>query len=102
MQDEVQGEGVVGEFPVLVAGGDPFVYQSCTTCSEGGGSMEGTLEFVVGTLTENRLQGLRAASWEQAHRRGDRDGEDAGEGAGAETLKICVAPFFFSRPAFLY
>lgn len=52
VRDEVRGEGVIGEFPILTSGGPEFVYQSCTQESEVGCTMGGEFEFVPGTLQQ--------------------------------------------------
>lgn len=49
VESEVQGEGVVGQYPILVHGGPEFAYQSCTHQREPEGSMEGEFTFVEGT-----------------------------------------------------
>jgi len=46
---EVKGEAVIGEYPLLRAGGEPFVYQSCTGCDTPG-TMEGGFMFVEGSI----------------------------------------------------
>jgi uncharacterized protein affecting Mg2+/Co2+ transport len=46
----VAGEGVVGQYPQLEAGGPEYVYQSCTHQAEQSGFMEGGFVFVEGTL----------------------------------------------------
>lgn len=48
--NEVEGEGVVGQYPLLEAGGPEFVYQSCTHQAERLGFMEGGFAFVEGTI----------------------------------------------------
>ena len=50
LASEVSGEGVVGEFPLLEAGGAEFDYQSCTHQAERLGFMEGRFRFVEGSL----------------------------------------------------
>ena len=35
---------------IFCAGGESFVYQSCVSCSQMGGFMEGTFTFIEGTL----------------------------------------------------
>jgi uncharacterized protein affecting Mg2+/Co2+ transport len=52
-QNEVRGEGVIGDFPILEAGAAPFVYQSQTLLPHGrgrGGRMYGDFTFVRGTF----------------------------------------------------
>ncbi|KAL3142400.1 hypothetical protein ABBQ38_002735 [Trebouxia sp. C0009 RCD-2024] len=46
---EVTGAGVLGKFPILVPGGTPFVYQSCTQSQQCRSSMGGFFTFVEGT-----------------------------------------------------
>ncbi|KAK9815203.1 hypothetical protein WJX73_010899 [Symbiochloris irregularis] len=48
--DEVRGEGVIGDFPLLTAGGEEYVYQSCTQSADDDGAMDGSFYFVPGTL----------------------------------------------------
>lgn len=54
-KDEVRGEAVIGEYPLLIAAKNevesppPFVYQSCTEC-EVPGTMEGGFTFVEGSI----------------------------------------------------
>ena len=48
--EEVRGDAVVGAYPILVAGGPPFVYQSCTKMANTPGRMEGSFTFVEGTI----------------------------------------------------
>jgi len=38
---------VIGAFPCLVAGTEPFVYESCTTVGTDDAWMEGTFEFTT-------------------------------------------------------
>mmetsp|Transcript_12374 Transcript_12374/g.37252 ORF Transcript_12374/g.37252 Transcript_12374/m.37252 type:complete len:473 (+) Transcript_12374:86-1504(+) len=47
--DYVSGEGVVGQFPLLKAGGGDFSYSSCTNQTEPEGYMEGTFKFSHGS-----------------------------------------------------
>lgn len=44
-RSSVNGAGVIGKFPDLVAGGSSFHYQSCTRQYEVNGSMEGYFMF---------------------------------------------------------
>lgn len=48
--NEITGEAVVGEYPLLTAGGPEFSYQSCTHEHQRAGSMEGDFLFVEGSL----------------------------------------------------
>ncbi len=48
--DTVEGEGVVGQYPVLRPGAPEFEYRSCSQQVDGGGWMEGEFEFVAGTI----------------------------------------------------
>lgn len=52
--DQVSGDGVVGQYPYLKAGGPPYEYQSCTSVEEGPGFMEGSFGFVVGSISTPR------------------------------------------------
>ncbi|KAJ9529350.1 hypothetical protein QJQ45_013765, partial [Haematococcus lacustris] len=49
-KDEVRGEAVVGKYPLLQAGGNEVVYQSCTQQTTPTGSMEGDFRFVAGSI----------------------------------------------------
>lgn len=49
---DVNGEGVIGKYPVLSPGKDEFVYESCTPLPEGPGSVEGSFSFVPGKLSQ--------------------------------------------------
>lgn len=48
---EVRGPGVIGQYPLLKAGGKTFVYASCSPLSAPSGSIEGDFTFVPGSLT---------------------------------------------------
>lgn len=50
LSNEVSGEGVIGQYPLLEAGGPEYVYQSCTHQAERLGFMEGSFSFVEGSL----------------------------------------------------
>lgn len=51
--DVVEGEGVVGRYPLLRPGAPEIEYQSCSQqVGSEGGYMEGEFEFVPGTLNE--------------------------------------------------
>eukprot|EP01102_Stenamoeba_stenopodia_P017254 TRINITY_DN6155_c0_g1_i1.p1 TRINITY_DN6155_c0_g1~~TRINITY_DN6155_c0_g1_i1.p1 ORF type:complete len:425 (-),score=58.19 TRINITY_DN6155_c0_g1_i1:29-1303(-) len=50
--EEVRGEAVIGYYPLLKAGGKPFVYQSCTNFRALPGIMQGEFEFVPGRITD--------------------------------------------------
>ncbi|XP_028757198.1 F-box protein SKIP16 [Neltuma alba] len=47
---DVNGEAVIGEFPLLYPGDKEFVYQSCTPLPTPSGSIEGSFTFVPGSL----------------------------------------------------
>ncbi|XP_041000256.1 F-box protein SKIP16-like [Juglans microcarpa x Juglans regia] len=47
---DVNGEAVIGEFPLLLPGGKEFVYESCTPLPTSLGSIEGSYTFVPGRL----------------------------------------------------
>ncbi|XVF84375.1 hypothetical protein PTKIN_Ptkin17bG0031600 [Pterospermum kingtungense] len=49
---DVDGEAVIGQFPLLYPGEDEFVYESCTPLSSSSGSVEGSFIFVPGRLAE--------------------------------------------------
>ncbi|MCL7031890.1 hypothetical protein MKW94_028846 [Papaver nudicaule] len=48
---DVNGEAVIGKYPLLSPDGQEFVYQSCTPISSPTGSVEGSFTFVPGRLT---------------------------------------------------
>ncbi|XWS09350.1 hypothetical protein CRYUN_Cryun40dG0077600 [Craigia yunnanensis] len=48
----VNGEAVIGMFPLLHPGEDEFVYESCTPLSSSSGSVEGSFTFVPGRLAD--------------------------------------------------
>nr|CAD1819930.1 unnamed protein product [Ananas comosus var. bracteatus] len=48
----VQGEGVIGKYPLLQPNGEEFVYESCTPLPEAPGSVEGSFTFVPGRLSK--------------------------------------------------
>ncbi|KAE8730847.1 F-box protein SKIP16 [Hibiscus syriacus] len=48
----VNGEAVIGKFPLLHPGEDEFVYESCTPLSCYSGSVEGSFTFVPGRLAD--------------------------------------------------
>ncbi|KAK4286600.1 hypothetical protein QN277_003132 [Acacia crassicarpa] len=47
---DVNGEAVIGEFPLLYPGDKEFVYQSCTPLPTPSGSIEGSFTFFPGSL----------------------------------------------------
>ena len=50
-EERVEGEAVIGQYPILTPGGCPFVYQSQTHLPGGGpGTMSGGFYFVEGTM----------------------------------------------------
>ncbi|XP_056171314.1 F-box protein SKIP16 [Syzygium oleosum] len=49
---DVNGEAVIGKFPLLHSGGKEFVYESCTSLGSPRGSIEGTFTFVPGRLAD--------------------------------------------------
>ncbi|XP_061357539.1 F-box protein SKIP16 [Gastrolobium bilobum] len=51
---DVNGEAVVGQFPLLCPGDKEFVYQSCTPLPTSSGSVEGSFTFVPGSLATPR------------------------------------------------
>jgi F-box protein 3 len=61
--DEVSGDGVVGLFPLLMAGGAEVSYQSCTVVTPPArrGAMEGSFEFVEGSLAAQTGPRFRVA-----------------------------------------
>ncbi|KAF3330886.1 F-box protein SKIP16 [Carex littledalei] len=50
--DDVRGEAVIGNYPLLLPGMDEFVYESCTTIPAVPGSIEGSFTFVPGRLSK--------------------------------------------------
>lgn len=50
-EERVEGEAVIGQYPILTPGGCPFSYQSQTNLPGGGpGTMSGGFYFVEGTM----------------------------------------------------
>ncbi|XP_051116875.1 F-box protein SKIP16 [Andrographis paniculata] len=49
---DVNGEAVIGKFPLLRSGKEEFVYQSCTSLPASSGSIEGSFTFVPGRLAD--------------------------------------------------
>ncbi|KAG8090875.1 hypothetical protein GUJ93_ZPchr0011g28324 [Zizania palustris] len=45
---DVNGEGVIGKYPLLYPGQEEFVYESCTPMLGSPGSVEGSLTFIPG------------------------------------------------------
>lgn len=60
VESEVRGEGVIGEYPLLQAGGSTFTYQSCSHQREPAGSMEGEFTFVEGSLQTPGARQIKA------------------------------------------
>lgn len=52
IKHDVDGEAVIGKYPLLLPGEKEFVYQSCTTQQSTLGSIEGYFTFVTGRLAE--------------------------------------------------
>ncbi|KAL7145501.1 hypothetical protein ABFS83_07G088800 [Erythranthe nasuta] len=50
--DDVNGEAVIGKFPLLRPGKEEFVYESCTSLMASRGSIEGSFTFVPGRLAD--------------------------------------------------
>ncbi len=50
--EEVEGEAVIGQYPYLEPGEEPFVYESCTGIQTSEGHMEGHFVFYEGSLEE--------------------------------------------------
>ena len=44
--EAVDGEGVIGGYPILLPGARPYTYQSCITAEQFGGEMGGWFDFV--------------------------------------------------------
>ncbi|POO03608.1 F-box domain containing protein [Trema orientale] len=49
---DVNGEAVIGKFPLLRPGEKEFIYESCTPLPSSEGSVEGYFTFVPGSLSE--------------------------------------------------
>ncbi|KAG8362577.1 hypothetical protein BUALT_BualtUnG0061900 [Buddleja alternifolia] len=49
---DVNGEAVIGKFPLLRPGEEEFVYESCTSLLASQGSVEGSFTFVPGRLAD--------------------------------------------------
>jgi F-box protein 3 len=59
--DEVEGDGVIGKHPLLLAGGEEFVYQSASsTSTDENGFMEGEFTFVEGSLESRGSRVIQA------------------------------------------
>ncbi|KAI3700856.1 hypothetical protein L2E82_45497 [Cichorium intybus] len=50
--DDINGEAVIGQFPLLRPGKKEFVYESCTKSASSPGSIEGSFTFVPGRLAD--------------------------------------------------
>ncbi|ESQ36310.1 hypothetical protein EUTSA_v10007687mg [Eutrema salsugineum] len=50
--DTVNGEAVIGEYPLLQAGEEEFVYESCSNFPTTTGAIEGCFTFVPGSLKD--------------------------------------------------
>ncbi|KAL1202140.1 F-box protein SKIP16 [Cardamine amara subsp. amara] len=50
--DKVNGEAVIGKYPLLEAGEEEFVYESCSNFPTTTGSIEGSFTFVPGSLKD--------------------------------------------------
>jgi F-box protein 3 len=50
--EPVEGDGVIGKFPILVPGQEEFSYQSCTHQNEGVTLMDGSFAFVEGSIMQ--------------------------------------------------
>ncbi|XP_009341172.1 F-box protein SKIP16 [Pyrus x bretschneideri] len=48
--DDVGGEAVIGQYPLLRPGEKEFVYESCSSLPSSSGSIEGSFTFVPGSL----------------------------------------------------
>lgn len=49
---DVNGEAVIGQFPLLRPGNKEFVYESCTASAASPGSIEGSFTFLPGRLAD--------------------------------------------------
>ncbi|CAI9277818.1 unnamed protein product [Lactuca saligna] len=49
---DINGEAVIGQFPLLRPGEKEFVYESCTMSASSRGSIEGSFTFVPGRLAD--------------------------------------------------
>lgn len=70
----VNGEAVIGKFPLLQPGRKEFVYESCTPLSSSEGSIEGYFTFFPGRLSEPK----------------------------GEPFKVTVGPFPLQRPDYIF
>ncbi|XP_024996046.1 F-box protein SKIP16 isoform X1 [Cynara cardunculus var. scolymus] len=50
--EDINGEAVIGQFPLLRPGQKEFVYESCTTSACSPGSVEGSFTFLPGRLAD--------------------------------------------------
>eukprot|EP00951_Prasinocladus_malaysianus_P023507 scaffold200276_cov44-Prasinocladus_malaysianus.AAC.1 len=89
--DTVEGEGVIGEFPRLRPGDTPFTYQSCTTTSLEGGSMEGHFDFIAGRVDPSSSHAGNGEG--SLHRTGLYEGQ---------TFQVEVGRFQLAKPTFVY
>ncbi|KAL6528072.1 F-box protein skip16 [Orobanche hederae] len=72
---DVNGEAVIGKFPLLRPGEEEFVYESCASLPTSQGSIEGSFTFVPGRLADAKgspfavevarflLQGCNSVIW---------------------------------------
>lgn len=74
--EAVDGEGVIGRYPILLPGARPYTYQSCITAEQFGGEMGGWFDFVP--------EGTREYSSDRRH------------------LQAHVEPFSTQLPSFIY
>lgn len=102
VEDVVDGEGVIGKFPILRAGGPSFSYESCTRTGWYGGSMEGHLEFVNGTMHHEQLSAARELSRAQAMPAASGSVNELGHPAQGQTFNVAVGRFTMRRPDFIY
>ncbi|KAG9152604.1 hypothetical protein Leryth_021930 [Lithospermum erythrorhizon] len=49
---DVNGEAVIGKYPILQPGAEEFIYESCTPLPSSSGSIEGAFTFVPGRLAD--------------------------------------------------
>jgi F-box protein 3 len=60
VESEVRGEAVIGQYPLLLQGGENFTYQSCTHQREPQGSMDGEFTFIEGSIEQPGARHVKA------------------------------------------
>lgn len=58
--DDVNGEAVIGKYPLLRPGEEEYVYESCSSQPHSPGSIEGSFTFVPGRLADPKGSPFKA------------------------------------------